>query len=148
MPPPWEFIEQADLEAALGASVVRRLLDDDNDGTPDAERMTRVIQSASSKLAGFLRPVYTEAGSDLDAIADGDIGEVKRITIDFARAILFETHPEFGRGDWAELLKAAERDAMNLRKQVTVLDVVGAPEPRRSPVKGAVVSTPRREPLL
>jgi phage gp36-like protein len=121
---PYPYIAQADLESRLSADVVRRLLDDDRDGSADATPVARVIADASAKVAGYLRGVYS-----LAAIETTTPEEVKRLTLDVACAYLAQRHPEVLRLDWAEAMKLVDRELKDLRNGVSRLDVEDAPEP-------------------
>jgi phage gp36-like protein len=120
------YITITQLQNRLGAATVRRVLDDDADGVADAGPLQSLIDDATSKVAGYLVGVYS-----LAAIAADPPHEVVRLTLDVAVAMCAQRHPEVMRGlDWVELLKAAERDLLSLRKNLTSLDAEGAPNPQ------------------
>ena len=125
---PWPLITQAQLENRLSATVVRRIYDDDNNGTADAAPVALLLLDASSKVAGALGPVYP-----IDTIREMDAaelpGEVVRIALDVAHAMAAQRHPEFVKGDWVELMKAADRDLKMVRDTTHNLGVTGDPEP-------------------
>lgn len=114
----YPYIVQADLEARVSPIVVQRILDDTGVGSPDASALTRILKDASAKVAGYLRGVY-----DLTALAAAPPEEVKRLTLDVAEVYLFRRFPEYARGDWAEMLKAVDRELTALRRGDTRLDV-------------------------
>ena len=120
----YPYITQVELESRVSAQVVRRVLDDDNNGTADANPVTRLLADASAKVAGYLRGIYS-----LDAVAATTPEEVKRITLDVAHAYLMLRHPEWVRGDGHELMKLATAELKDLRNGVSRLDVEGSPEP-------------------
>lgn len=121
---PYPYITQSDLENRISANVVRRIFDDDGDGTADAAAITRILADASAKVAGYLRTMYTLA--DIEASTPE---EVKRITLDVAVAYLTIRNPEYFRGDGAGLLKIAVDELKALRTGESRLDVEGSPEP-------------------
>lgn len=129
---PYPYITQAELEARIGASAVRRILDDNNDGTADAARVTRLLADASAKVAGSLRGKYI-----LSAVETNTPEEVKRIALDIAHAYACKNHPEWVRGDWVEMLKMSDRELTAIRKGEMRLDVEGTPEPGQQ-VEGQV----------
>ncbi len=121
------YIVQADIENRLGVEIVKDILDDDHDGTVDAAVVAQVIQDAEAYVEGFLRGIY-----DLDVLrAQGTDcpTEIKRLCLDVATAYLWDRHPEYVRADGAKLRKQTREELMDLRKGVTRLNVVAAPEP-------------------
>jgi phage gp36-like protein len=120
------YIVQADIEARLTAEVVRRVLDDDRDLTPDAANLDRVISDAESYVEGFLRGTYDLTA--LRAMGTGCPNEVKRLCLDVATAMMWERHPEYIRADGESLLARAREDLRDLRMGITRLDVTGTPE--------------------
>lgn len=135
MPYPW--ITQADLESRVSAAVVRRLLDDDRDGTADDNAVTRVIADSCAKVAGYVSPVYTRA--DVDAAVPP---EVVRLSLDVAVAYLAQRHPEFVRRDWEPLMKYADAELKAMRAGKTNLGVDGSPEPAVSAGADITVGDP------
>ncbi len=121
---PYPYISQLELEAAVGAIKLRRGTDDDNNGVADTEVVQGLIADASAKVAGYLRGIY-----DLDAVAANTPREVKRLTLQVARAYLYERNPEHYRRDWQPIMEQADKELMALRMGKTRLDVVGTPEP-------------------
>ncbi len=125
---PYPFVTQTDVEQRLSVAKVRRLLDDDNNGTADATSVQRLIKDASSKVAGILRANYP-----LDVIiamsADDLPEEIKRLTLDGVVAYAAQRHPEVMNRDWVELMKAWNADLKMLRNAETRLDIQGSPEP-------------------
>jgi hypothetical protein len=121
----YPYITSSDLTNRLGAATVRRVLDDDADGTADSAPLAALCADASSKVAGYLQGVY-----ELATVAASPPREVIRLTLDVAVAMCAQRHPEVMRGlDWVELMKAADRDLAALRKNATALDTDVAPQP-------------------
>ena len=104
------LITDEQLTARLSASVVRRLLDDDNDGTGDTDIMLQLRKDASAKVRGHIGPVY-----DPDTLEENIVDEIVRITLDVAQAMAAQRHPEVMRVDGFELMKQAERDLKKVR---------------------------------
>jgi phage gp36-like protein len=121
------YITLSDLEDRITETVVRQILDDNVDGTPDANPLARVIEDAESYVEGFLRGNYSL--TTLRALGTSAPNEVKRLCLDIAVAHLYDRHPEYIRADGMKLMERARRDLIDLRKGVTRLDVVGSPEP-------------------
>lgn len=120
----YPYIVQSDLEDRVSATVLRRILDDDNAGSAKPSAVTRVIADASAKVAGYLRGIY-----DLDVVAANPPQEVVRLTLDVATAYLFQRFPEYARGDWLALMQQCDVELKALRRGDTRLDVTGPPEP-------------------
>jgi phage gp36-like protein len=121
----YPYITTTDLTNRLGAFTVRRILDDNVDGVADSAPFTALIADASSKVAGYLQGVYS-----LSAVAASTPREVIRLTLDVAVAMCAQRHPEVMRGiDWVELMKAANHDLEQLRKNVVGLDTDASPNP-------------------
>lgn len=121
------YIVQADLEARISAEAVRQILDDDLDGTPDANALTRVISDAESYVESFLRGNY-----DLTYIRSLGVNvpnEIKRLCLDVATSYLWERFPEYVRADGYKLMSRAKSDLMELRESDRRLDTVDRPEP-------------------
>ena len=117
------YITQQDLEDRLGAEVVKQLYDDNLDGTADAGPIARWIKDATSKVDSYLRGIYALP------LALPVPNEVSRLTLDVAEAMAARRHPNYVRRNWQELMAAAEKDLISLRRGTTRLDVQGAPEP-------------------
>jgi phage gp36-like protein len=121
------YITLSELEDRITETVVRQILDDNVDGTPDANPLARVIEDAESYVEGFLRGNYSL--TVLRNLGTAAPNEVKRLCLDVAVSHLYDRHPEYIRADGRRLLERARRDLIDLRKGVTRLDVVGSPEP-------------------
>lgn len=131
------YIVQADLEDRVSAEVARQILDDNLDGTVDANPLARVIADAESYVEGFLRTVYDL--TVIRALGTGAPNEIKRLCLDVAVAYLFDRFPEYVRADGHKLLERARRDLTDLHKGLTRLDIVGTPEPAAN--RGGVVQS-------
>ena len=112
----YPYITKADLESRVSSTEVRRILDDDSDGSADANPITRVLEDSSAKVAGYLRGIY-----DLDTIAANPPNEVKRLTLDVAVAYLAQRHPERVRRDWVELMKLVAPSFMGIHSSNSLL---------------------------
>ncbi|MBU1028535.1 MAG: DUF1320 domain-containing protein, partial [Nanoarchaeota archaeon] len=78
------YIVQADIENRISAEVARQILDDNLDGTVDANPLARVIADAESYVEGFLRTVYDL--TVIRALGTGAPNEIKRLCLDVAVA--------------------------------------------------------------
>lgn len=121
------YIVQADLENRISATVARQILDDNADGTVDANPLTRLIDDAEGYVEGFLSTVYDLA--TLRALGVAAPTELKRLCLDVAEAYALRRHPEYIRGEWDKKLAIARIELMDLRKGVTKLNISTAPEP-------------------
>lgn len=126
MPLPYVWITKAQFEDRIGAENVQRLYDDNNDGVADDDTVGRLLLDASSKVSGYLRPIYL-----LDKVQQSlpNLNEVQRLTLDIAVVYAAQRHGEYIKRDWEKLLKAAESDLDKLHNGETLLDIVDTPEP-------------------
>lgn len=134
---PW--LTKAMLEDRISASRVTRIYDDNLDGTADTNPIAQLLADACSKVAGALNGAFS-----LAALTASTPHEVIRISLDVAQAYAAQRFPEVYQVEWVELLKAADRDLMNLRKNVTTLDTDAAPMPPAN-VGGEVFPNPATE---
>jgi len=109
----------------IGSTALKRIFDDDRDGTADVDPVTQLLADAKSKVFGVLRATgYTLA--DVEA---NPPHEVNRLMLDAAVAYAAQRHPEVVRRDWVPLMAQVDADLMKIRKGVIRLDVAGTPEP-------------------
>lgn len=102
------FFTQAELETRLSVSVVRRIYDDNNDGTADTTVVDRLREDATSWVSSRLIPTYGLSMLTYDSTTVPN--EVKRIALDVAAAYAAQRHPEAVTLDWEKLLKQAKED--------------------------------------
>lgn len=114
------IVTPAEFEARVGVNNVRAILDDDNDGSADANSIVRLLDDASSKVLGYA----LAAGYDRTALLANPPNELKRLVLDAAEALAAKRHPEIVRRDWRPLDEANIAELMNLRKGATRLDPV------------------------
>lgn len=105
------FVVLADLEARFGAARVRQYLDDDGDGTPDANVVDVVLDDANSDMTSrLLRKGHTAA--ELELLASDSW--LKRRATEIAIAYASERKPEWlnaaGEGPYEALRKRARAD--------------------------------------
>lgn len=100
-------ITVTDLEDRLSASVVREILDDDNDGTPDTGPVLRFLLDAQSYVEGALRTVFKLA--DLRAQSPTD-NEIVRLILDRAEGRIYIRHPEHARFDGGKALDRNDKE--------------------------------------
>ena len=130
MPITGYYITDSDAEDRVSAPVWRRVLDDNADGTPDTNPATRLIKASESYVEGFLAPVYSL--TVLRAFTPTNCPqEVRRLCLDVLESYVGRRHPGYIKSDWKTTFEYARRDLMDLRKQVTRLDLPHgtAPEP-------------------
>lgn len=127
MPDP--YITQADLENRLGASKIRRILDDSNIGEADSNAVAQVIADSQSKVDGKIKGVYSPIPLNLNG---GPVpSEIKRLTLDVAVAYMAIRHPEYVRVDGVRLMELADKELSALRKAESRLNTDAAPEPHK-----------------
>jgi hypothetical protein len=142
-----ELITQQQVSNRLGATRLARLTDDNRDGSADTDIVTQLRRDASSKVVGYLLPVMGSVTAIVAAAADDSAHEIVRVTLDVFEAFVARRHPEVMRNaDWAEMLKAAERDLKNIREAYTRVDTDAAPNPPAN-VGGEVYPDPTSEPV-
>jgi hypothetical protein len=113
-----------EVEARLSEAVVRRILDDDNDGEADATPLVRLIADAESKFEASCRGKY-----DLTDLRLARPGEAVRLVLDGVEAFGCKRFPRaFGR-DWLPLWTEWNKELDGIRTGKTRLDVEGSPEP-------------------
>ena len=136
----YPYITSAQLSDRISAAALRRIYDDDLDGTADPAPVAQLIADACSKVAGYLQGVYS-----LDAVAAAPPHEVIRLSLDVAVAMVAIRHPEvLPHHDGLELMKAADRDLAALRKNAVSLDTDVSPNPQ-SNTGGEIFPDPSTE---
>lgn len=117
------YITIEDLKDRLSEQVLQQILDDDNDGDPDATVVDRLISDAESKVNAALRNLYTLP------LPTPPPNEVKRLALDVAEALAARRHPEYVRRDWEKLMSYADGELDKLSTGKRRLDVQSTPEP-------------------
>lgn len=117
------LVTKLDLERRLGASFVRRVFDQNNDGLADNPSVDELCLSASSKVRGGLGLVY-----DIDSFDPAIATELKRVATDCALAMLARDYPAAYPRDWVPLMQQVDQDISNVRKGVANLGTKQAPE--------------------
>jgi phage gp36-like protein len=108
-------ISRTMLENRLSAGMVRRIYDDNNDGTPDNDPIIQLLEDAEAKVDSYLAAVglVPADGSPIPR-------DIQRLDLDVAVAMAAARHPEVLRSYNAEaLMRMAEKDLERLRKGVT-----------------------------
>jgi hypothetical protein len=90
---------QAELERFVGADTVRRILDDDRDGTADENAVTDIIADASAHVLSAYYQTYDEV-PDEEAIP----ARLKTLGKHAGKAYLAIRHPEYVRFDGYTIL--------------------------------------------
>lgn len=112
------------LAARLSAVVVRRLYDDDNDGTADTDPLAQLVQDAEARFEAFARGIYS-----LTALRDSPPNEAIRLCLDLAEAMAYRRFPKAATREWIPFWEAVEKELTGLRTGKTRLDVESTPEP-------------------
>jgi phage gp36-like protein len=118
------YITTAMLEDRLSAAVVKRIYDDNNDGTSDTSPLARVVADAESRFESFCRGIYS-----LTALRASPPSEAVRLCLDVAEALACRRFPRAVNREWQELWGASTAELKSLRRGETRLDVEGTPEP-------------------
>jgi len=104
------YLEQADLENALGASIVASIFDDDHDGVADAEPLAACLLNGEVECEAFLSTVYDE--TKLEAWRTETPRALKFAAVDFACAYAARRRPDIvramGEEPWTAFRNAAE----------------------------------------
>jgi phage gp36-like protein len=120
------YTSQAMLENRLSAAVVRRVLDDNNDGTADTDPVTQLLEDAEARFESFARQNYT-----LETLRSAAPTEAKRLCLDVAVALACERFPKaVGGRQWLPLWQKSETELKDLAAGRSRLNVTGAPEPQ------------------
>lgn len=118
-----KYISEEALTAHVGAPALRRVLDDDNNGTADSNPLTLIIRNAEAFVEGYLRGIYTLPVTPVPT-------ELERLCLDVAHAQLALRHPEAFRSfDGAQAYERARQQCCDLRNGKTRLNVTSTPEP-------------------
>lgn len=129
------YFTQTDLENAVGADIVLRLLDDDNDGTADATVLAALQADADAEVNGYLTRLYT-----VSAVQASPPATVRRIAVDVAIQLAYLRRPSFlnerGETPWEARYKRAVEKLRELAAGKFRLDIDDAPE-RPANVKSA-----------
>lgn len=122
------------LENRLSKGTVRRIFDDNNDGTADNDVITQLLEDASSKVDSYLGGVFELP------LSQPYPHEVLRLELDVAVAFAAGRFPETLRMmDAKVLMEMAEKDLDRLRTGKTRLGVA-PPDPAKN--HGGTVNVP------
>ena len=128
------YVGLNNVEARLSTAVVRRICDDDNDGTADSNAIDELIESSESRVEGACRDIY-----DLTALRAASPGEIKRLVLDGIVAYAAMRFPKAMSRPWEPLMESWRKDLKALRAGEYGLDIVGPPEPAAN--KGGEILT-------
>src|SRR5213594_4098286 len=103
-----DLITQADLENRIGVDVVRRIYDDNNDGTADAGPIGRLISDVESRVKASVRRGYNVADYATVIAQKPDL--LVTLALDLAQGCAWQRFPTYVRFDGASLLKTAMED--------------------------------------
>lgn len=118
------YFVQADLTYTIGADLVLRLLDDDNDGTVDAATLAALQDRVRDEFRGYLSRLY-----DLSELEADPPGSVKMLACELAVEFAYRRRPELanerGETPWTARYKDALRRLAELRDGKWRLDIDG-----------------------
>lgn len=111
-----DLIQQSDLEARLGADVVRRIYDDGNVGSANAASVARLITDSEARVKASVRRGHSQADYLLVIAQKPDL--LVTLTLDVAQGYAWQRFPSYVRCDGAAILKTAmeELDRVALGK--------------------------------
>src|SRR5690348_14231244 len=87
------YFTEEDLEARLSKAVVRRILDDNNDGETDYDPLQQIRKDSCSKVSSYIIGVYEYP------LTQPYPHEVTRLALDVAVAYAAQRHPEVVKKD-------------------------------------------------
>lgn len=119
------YITQQMLSDRVSAAKLARVMDDDNNGTPDTSPVTQLIQDAEAHFESYARAIYPLSTLRITTPPH----EAVRLCLDIAEALLCRRFPKAASREWLPLWQATERELLMLREGKTRLDVDGNPEP-------------------
>jgi hypothetical protein len=147
---------RAQLENRISPKKVKRLYDDNSDGSADTDPVNQLRADASSKVRSYLEPMGIMPA--LEALFDQGSGEllankvlpdeIVRLALDVAVAMACQRHPEVMRQDWSLLMKQADADLSKLRDGKTSLGggTQGGASTPETGLHGGAVGVPGADP--
>lgn len=121
------YLTQSDLESKIGAAVVLRLLDDDDDGVADEAAVDAVLVAAERFVAGHVSLVYPLVAILADAAT---LEHVRSLAIPIAVHYAFQRRTEFTTRD-GTVYQGAYNEAVKVLDKVRTgkfrLDANGSP---------------------
>lgn len=118
------MITADEVKRRLGPDRVRRLYDDNNDGSADTDPLRQLAEDASSKIRGGL-PGYDP--NDLTSANAALTTELRRLALDAAAAMAAQ---RCGSGmDWVPMMQQVDADLDRIRKGIASLGSNANPTP-------------------
>ena len=147
---------KAQFEARLSVKKVKRIYDDNSDGSADTNPVNQLRADASSKVRSYLEPMgimpeieelFNQTTGEL---LSGKVlpDEIVRLALDVGVALAAQRHPEVMRQDWVLLMKQCDSDLCRLRDGKTSLGggTQGGTTTPTSDLDGGVVGVPGEDP--
>src|SRR5512139_2657462 len=128
------YVGATDVENRISAAVVRRITDDNNDGSSDTGPISDLIDSAEAMFEGAVRDIYT-----LTVLRASGSFRARQIVLDLVQALAAKRFPRAMGREWEPLMQDARAQLRDLREGRSALDVVGSPEPAAN--KGGEILT-------
>lgn len=120
------YFTEDDLNRAVGAALVLRCLDDDNDGTVDAATLAALVADADAEVNGYVTRVYSAT-----TLAASPPPALRRLAVDVGVQLMYLRRPEFigERGDtpWQGRYDRALKRLAEIAAGKFRLDVDGTP---------------------
>lgn len=122
------YFDQSDLEMAVGAELVLRLLDDNRDGVVDAGALNQLVEDATAEINGYISHSYP----DLARFEANPPRQVRRLSTDVGVQLAYLRRPEFlnerGETPWEGRYKRALEKLREVRDGRFRLDDDGTPD--------------------
>lgn len=120
------YFDESDLNRAVGAALVLRCLDDDNDGVADSTTLAALVADADAEINGYLSRVYAVA-----TLAASPPPALRRIAVDVGVQLMYLRRPEFvnerGETPWQARYDRALKRLREIASGAFRLDVDGTP---------------------
>ena len=120
------YCDTTDLERAITAGMVLRLLDDDNDGTVDAAVATDLIADVDAEIDGYVGRSY-----NLTTLKADVPPTLRRLATDLFAQFAYQRRPELlndrGETPWEGRYRRALAKLKELRDGLWRLDIDGDP---------------------
>lgn len=133
------YFDETDLTRAIGAAMVLRLLDDDNDGSVDASTLADLIEDADAEVNGYVSPMFSVA-----TLTANPPSAIRRLAVDVAVQLAYLRRTEFlnerGETPWQPRYDRAVKRLREISTGAFRLDVNGTPA-TPSNVRGAGLYT-------
>jgi len=119
------YIDKEKLEDRLSVAVVRRIYDDNNDGSADTGPLLQVIVDAERRFESFMIGIYPT----LAELRTNGGEAASSIVLDLAEALAVKRFPRAANREWLPLLEDATKQMKEYRTGLQKIPVQGSPNP-------------------